>query len=117
MASDRQVCCRLPTCFSGRLYLNLLILRFVSSDRAADSVLPTVQIPLLLLGEMAIVLRHVGLFPVLQTGFPVFQVSGLPWSQGAILHAIGDALLLALFPPVDLVHPRMSRIDHARSRA
>jgi hypothetical protein len=53
----------------------------------------------------------------LQIGFPVLQASRLARFQGAVLHAIGDALLLAAFASVNLVDPWMSRIDYARPGA
>ena len=46
-------------------------------DRLADTVLLTVDAALLGLGEMAVVLRHIFLFAVLDAGFTLFEVGGL----------------------------------------
>ena len=76
-----------------------------------------IELVLILLGQMAIVLRHVPLFVVLQALFAMFETSGLSGRQLTILDSVGDAILLIRFAAVDLIHARMSRIHLIRARA
>src|SRR5271165_1154341 len=76
-----------------------------------------VELALVLLGQVSVVLGHVRLFVVLQALFAALQVRGLSRRQLVVLHAIGDAVLLVLFPLVDLVDARMAGIDLARTGA
>src|SRR5579872_6000708 len=96
---------------------NLLVFCLVSRNGAADVVLPLIQPTLLGPGQMTVVLSHVALLPLLQIGLPVFQASGLPRGQGAVLYAISNTLLLAAFATVDLVHPWMPGINNAGAGA
>src|ERR1700690_3156258 len=73
----------------------LLMLVFV--DALADAVLLAIDPSLFRLREMTIVLCHILLFAILHAGLALFEVGGLIGIQFAVLHAIGDALLLALF--------------------
>ena len=54
----------------------LPVVVLVAIDAAADAVFATVQLPLLGLGQMAVVLGQVSLFLLLQTGFVLFEISG-----------------------------------------
>jgi ABC-type glucose/galactose transport system permease subunit len=96
---------------------NLLIRSFVFRDALADAVLLTIDYPLLCLGEMAVILRHVSLFAILHAGLAIFQVGSLLRGRRFVLHAIANALLLVFFARVNFVNPRMARIDNARARA
>lgn len=95
----------------------LPVLGFIGRNRTADAIFPTIQASLLLLRQMAVVLGHIGLLALLQIGFTIFQMGGLPRSQRAVLHSIGDTPLLIAFSRVDFIDARMSWIDHARACA
>lgn len=111
------LCCRLPTFLSGRHFLGLAISGLITGDGAADAVLLTIQAALLGLGQVAVVLRHVPLFAVLQVGFPGLKTRSLPGIQGAVPHAIGNTPLLVTFAGVDFIHARMTGIDYTRAGA
>jgi len=53
----------------------LPVVVLVAIDAAADAVFATVQLPLLGLGQRAVVLGQVSLFLLLQTGFVLFEIS------------------------------------------
>lgn len=90
---------------------------FVFRDALADPVLLTIDAALLALGQMTVVLRHVGLFAVLHGGLAVLEIGRLLRVQLAAADAVGDALLLILFAAVDLINARMTGIDDARPRS
>jgi len=89
----------------------------VPMDTPADAILLPVKPALFRLGQVAVVRGHVFLFPRLQTGFAVLQVAGFFRTQGTVLDAVGDAILLPGFATVYLIHPGMTRVDNARSGA
>ena len=70
-----------------------------------------IELPLVLLCEVAVVFRHVSLFVILQALFALFEIGGLSRRQLAVLHTVGDAVLLVGFATVDLVDTRMAGID------
>jgi hypothetical protein len=100
---------------SQRLELLAIVLVFI--DLLAGLILLLVELPLLGLGQVTVVGSHIGLFLVLGVLFAVFQVSSLSRRQGAVLLAVGDAVLLILLASIDFVDARMIRIDYSRSRA
>ncbi len=53
---------------------------------------------------------HVSFFLILNVLFLVLDVRSLARSHGAVLHAVGDAVLLILLARVDFVDARMSRV-------
>ena len=63
-------------------------------DALANAVLLPVNPILFRLGEVAIVRGHIFLLTVLHVGFSFLQIGGLLRSQGAVLNAVGDAILL-----------------------
>ena len=85
-------------------------------DALADPVLLAIDSPLLALGEMAVVRRHVFLFTVLHASLALLQVGRLLRVQFPALDAVANALLLPFLTAVHLIHPRMARIDNARPR-
>src|SRR6516164_7596388 len=95
----------------------LLAAILVTSDALAHVVGFTVQLTLILLGQVSAIGRHVFLLVVLQTLFTTLQARGLSRRQLAVLDPVGNAILLILFALIDLVHARMSRIGYARSGA
>src|SRR5579871_5398631 len=99
----------------GRSDAALLVLVFV--DLPAGAVLLAVQLPLLALGQVTVVSGHVGLLLILNVLLASLETRSLPWSQRAVLLAVGDAVLLILLAGVDFVHPRMAGIIHARTGA
>jgi hypothetical protein len=105
------------TISSADAFWRLLILSFVTSDGAADAVLPAVQPALLGLSQVAVVFGHIRFLAVLQSGFAGFQTGRLPWLKRAIFHPIGDTPLLTGFPPIDLIHAWMTRIYDASAGA
>jgi hypothetical protein len=90
---------------------------FVFVDFLALTVGLFVELLLILLGQVAVVCRHVLLFVILQALLAFFQIRGLSRRELTILHAVGNAVLLILFALVDLVDPRMVGIIHARAGA
>jgi hypothetical protein len=84
----------------------------VPMDAAADVILSPVQPTLFRFGEVAVVRRHIFLFGCFQAGFPLLQAAGFLRAQGAVLDAIGDAILLPGFAAVYLIHARMAGIDN-----
>ena len=86
-------------------------------DTLADSILLPINPILFRLGEMTVVRRHVLFLAVLHVGFAVLQIAGLFRAQGAVLDAVGDAILLVRFATVYLIDAGMARIDYARSSA
>jgi len=91
------------------------VLLFV--DAPADAVLLAINSLLFCLGEVAVVRGHVLLLTVLYAGFALLQIAGLFRAQGAVVDAVGDAILLASFAAVYLIYPGMAGIDDARSGA
>jgi len=87
----------------------------VPVDAPTDPILLPINSVLLGLGQVAIVRRHVPLLAVLHAGFALLQIAGFFRSQGAVLDAVGDAVLLVGFAAVYLIHAGMARIDDARS--
>ena len=86
----------------------------VPVDAPTDPILSPIDPVLLGLGQVAIVRRHVPFLAVLHAGFPFLQIAGFFRSQGAILDAVGDAVLLVGFATVYPIHARVARIDDAR---
>ena len=66
----------------------------------ADPVLPAIDSPLLALGEMAVVRRHVFLFTVLHASLALLQVGRLLRVQFPALDAVANALLLSALAAV-----------------
>jgi hypothetical protein len=87
----------------------------VLMDAPADAIFSPIEPNLFRLGQVALVRGHVFLFPCLQAGFAVLQVAGFFRAQGAVLDAVGNAILLPGFATVYLIHPGMARIDNTRS--
>jgi len=86
-------------------------------DLLAGTVLLPIELPLLALGQMTIVGGHISFLLVLDVLFLSFHVRSLSRRHGAVLDAVGDAVLLILLAPIDFVDARMARIDLPRSRA
>ena len=80
-------------------------------------VLLAVDLILFRLGQVAIVIRHIPLFFVLDMVFSLFQVLGFLRTERAVLDAVRNSLLLILFAAVYLIHTRMVRILYARAGA
>ena len=95
----------------------LLVRRFVFPDAAADPAFLAIEPSLFGFRQVSVVLCHISLFPVLQVVLALLQICSLLRRKRPVFHAIGDPLLLPSFAPIHLVNPRMSGIDHARSRA
>ncbi len=95
----------------------LLAIVLISVDLPAGLVLLLVEPPLLALGQVTIVGSHISFLLILGPLLAVFQVRGLSGRQGAVLLAVGDAVLLILFAAIDFVDAGMIRIDYSRSRA
>jgi len=70
-----------------------------------------IELALVFLRQVAVVFGHVFLLVILQPLLALFKMRSLSRSQLAILHAIGDAVLLIGLALVDLIDPRMSGID------
>jgi len=96
--------------------LDLLAIVLVFVDLLAGLILFLVELLLLRLGQVTVVGSHISLLLVLGLLFAIFQVRRLSWRQGAVLLAVGDAVLLILLAGVDFVDARMIGIDHASSR-
>jgi hypothetical protein len=86
-------------------------------DTLAHVIRFAIEMALVLLGQMAVVLRHVFLFIVLQALFTALQAPGFSRSKLATLNAVGNAILLVLFALIHLIDARMTRIDLAGSGA
>ncbi len=86
-------------------------------DALAHTVGLAVELALVLLGEVAVVLRHVLLLIVLEALFAAFETARLALGQLAALFALSDAGLLAGLATVDLIDARMTRIDLSRAGA
>jgi hypothetical protein len=86
-------------------------------DTLAHVIRFAIEMALVLLGQMAVVLRHVFLFIVLQALFTALQAPGFSRSKLATLNAVGDAVLLVRFALINLIDPRMTGIDLAGSGA
>ena len=86
-------------------------------DTLADSILLAIDPILFRLGEMTVVRRHVFFLAVFHAGFAVLQITGLFRAQGAVLDAVGDAILLVGFAAVYLIDAGMAGIDYTRSSA
>src|SRR4029077_6785645 len=90
---------------------------FVFVDAAADAILLAIDPLLFGLSQVTVVRGHVFLLTVLHAGLALLQIAGLFRAQGAIVDAVGDAILLASFAAVYLINPGVARIDNARSSA
>lgn len=77
----------------------------------------SIQLSLILLREMTVVGSHIFLFVVLQTLFAALEMGSLSGRQFIVFHAIGDAILLVLFAPIDLIDAGMAGIDLSRTGA
>jgi len=97
--------------------LDLLAIMLVFVDLLAGTVLFAVELPLLGLGEVAIVGGHIRFLLVLDVLFFVFQIRSLSRRERAVLDAVRDAVLLVRLAGVNFVHAGMTRIDLPRSRA
>jgi hypothetical protein len=64
---------------------NLLVVVFVAGDAVADAVLLAVDVSLLRLGQMAVVLGHVGLFPLLDRGFTPFCAASFGFREPLLM--------------------------------
>src|SRR4029077_13636673 len=80
-------------------------------DALAHVIRFAIELALVFFGQMAVVLRHVFLFVILQTLFAVLQATGFPGSELATLNAVADAVLLVLFALIHLIDAGMTRID------
>ncbi len=89
----------------------------VGSDAPAHVIGFTIELTLMLLGEVALVLRHVFFLIILETLFSTFETARLSGSELTVLDAIGNAILLKGFATVDLVDARMTRINLTRTSA
>src|SRR5215467_2777820 len=85
-------------------------------DAFAHAIGFAIQLALVLFGQVAVVLDHVLLLLILQSLFATLQPLCFSGSKSAAFHTIGDAVLLVLFPLVDLVDARMSRIEDPGTR-
>jgi len=90
---------------------------FVLIDPLAHVVLLLVELPLLALGQVTIVSRHIGFLLVFNLLFAIFQSRSLPRRQRAVLDAVRDSILLRRLAGIHFVDARMTRIDLPRSRA
>ncbi len=90
---------------------------FVSVDSLAHAIRFVVELTLVLLGEMAVVFRHVSFLIVLQALLAMLETGRLSGPELPILYAVGDAVLLPGFTPVDLIHTRMAGINVSRAGA
>jgi hypothetical protein len=90
---------------------------FVFVDLLAGVVLLSVELALFALGQVTVVGGHIPLFLIVDVLFLPFHVRGLSRRHGAVLDAIGDAVLLILLAAVHFVDARMTGIDYAWSRA
>ena len=86
-------------------------------DAIAHAIGFAVELPLICLGQMAIVRSHVSFFVVLQALFALFEVGSLSGRQLAVLYTVGDAVLLVSFATVDLVDTWMAGIELVRTSA
>jgi hypothetical protein len=93
----------------------LLCRVLVGGNAFAHVVRFAIELALVLLGQMAVVLRHVALFIVLQALFAALEMSGLSGRQLTVLYSVCDPVLLICFAAVDLVHARMLRIHLIRA--
>ena len=73
----------------------------------------TIELVLVLLGQMAVVLRHVFLFVVLKPLLAALQALGFPRRELTALYPVCNAILLARLTPVDLVDAWMCGINLA----
>jgi hypothetical protein len=101
----------------GEIKTVLLVGVLVFVDSLAHVIRFAVELALVLLGEVAVILGHVSLFIVLQTLLAPLQARGLPRRQPPVLDAVGDAILLVGFTPINLVDSRVAGIDLARAGA
>src|ERR1700678_4339423 len=97
--------------------VELLPIVLVFIDLLAGLILFLIELSLLLLGQVAIVGGHIPFFLVVDMLLFSLHVRSLPRRHGAVLDAIGDAVLLILLAAVHFVDARMIRIDYPRSRA
>jgi hypothetical protein len=95
---------------------DLLRRMFVFVDLLAGMVLFLVELLLFALGQVTVVGGHIPLLLVLDVLFLPFHVRGLSRGHGAVLDAVGDAVLLILLAAIDFIDARMPRIDLPRSR-
>jgi hypothetical protein len=102
---------------SGRVRLELFCRVLVGGDARAHVIRFAIELPLILLGQVAVVLRHIALFVVLQALLTAFEMSGLTRSQLTVLDAVRDAILLVGLATIYLIHARMSGIDLVRACA
>jgi hypothetical protein len=86
-------------------------------DVTALMIFFAIELVLLSLGQVTVVGLHISLFLVLNPGFALFQARRFAGCQLAIFDPVGNSVLLAFFAAIDLVDPRMSRINHARAGA
>ncbi len=84
-------------------------------DGLAHAVLSLVEVLLLSLGQMSVVRGHVFLFGLLNVRFAFFDTRSLSRRERAVLHAIGDSVLLVRLAAIDLVDARMTWIDLSRT--
>ena len=97
--------------------LDLLPIMLVFVDLLARTILFPVELSLLTLGQVTVVGGHIRFFLVLDMLFFILHTRGLSRRHGAVLHAIGDAVLLILLAGIHFVDARMTWIDLSRARA
>ena len=93
---------------------DLLLGVFVLIDLLAGAVLLAIELFLLRFGQVTVVRGHVSFFLILNVLFAIFHARSLARCHGAVLDAIGDAVLLILLASVDFVDARMAGIDLTR---
>src|SRR5579872_1833379 len=75
----------------------------VAIDIPAETILLSVDLRLLFIGEIAAVGLPIGADLLVEPRFLVLQVAGLPGSQRATFHTLRDAILLVLLAVVNPV--------------
>ena len=86
-------------------------------DVPAFVVFLAIQLALLGFRQVAVVRSHVLLFLPLNPILASLETRCLARRQFAVLDPVGNSILLAFFTVIDLVDPRMPRINHARAGA
>jgi len=77
-------------------------------DLLAKVVLRSLEVGFLLFGQVPAVLGFIRRLAILDRIFTVFQMSCLAGIQLAILNSVSNAVLLVLFPLVDVILPTMT---------
>jgi len=87
----------------------------VDCDPLAHAVGFTIQLALILFGQVAIVGSHIFFLVVLQPLLAALQTCSLSRRELAVLHSVSNTILLTGFPSVNLVHTRMAWIYLSRA--